>query len=102
MVRRIQCEADILVYAAALRPVFLRAADHGALQHKGLLFRSGTGAYHGGVITEVTHLIPLVLRESDNGNAALIAGGVTTVAIKRPCSFRFVDASVRIVCQHSM
>ena len=72
------------------------------MQHKGLLFRPCVGAHHSGAVTEVTNLIPLILRESDNDNAALIAGGVAAVAVKRPCGFRFVDPAVGIIRLHGI
>ena len=72
------------------------------MQHIGLLFRPGIGAHHSGAVAQVTHFITLILRESNNGNAALIAGGVAAVAVKRPCGFGFVDAAVRIIRLHGI
>ena len=101
-VNGIEGKTDILVDAIALGTVFVLTADHGALQHKGLLFRPCIGTHNSGAVTEVTHLITLILRESDNGNAALVAGGVAAVPVKRPCGFRFVDAAVRIIRLHGV
>ena len=101
-VNGVKCKADILVDAVTLGTVFVLTADHGALQHKGLLFRPCVGAHHSGAVAQVTNLIPLILRESDNGNSALIAGGVAAVAVKRPCGFGFVDAAVRIIRLHGI
>ena len=72
------------------------------MQHKGLLLRSGIGTHHGGAVTEVTHLITLILRESNHRNSALVAGGISAVAVKRPCGFRFVDAAVGIIRLHGI
>lgn len=99
---RIQCEADIFVHAAALGTVFVISANHRALQYKGLLLCSGIGAHHSGAVTEVTNLIPLILRESYHGDAALVAGGIAAVAVKRPCGFRFVDPAVGIIRLHGI
>ena len=96
-VNGVKCKADILVDAVTLGTVFVLTADHGALQYKGLLLCSGIGAHHSGAVAQVTHFVTLILRESNNGNAALIAGGVAAVPIKRPCGFRFVDAAVGII-----
>ena len=54
------------------------------------------------MVSEGTNLIPLILRESNNGDASLVAGGVTAVAVKRPCGFRFVDAAAGIIRLHSI
>ena len=102
MIYGIKGKADILVDAIALGTVFVLAADHGALQHIGLLFRPGIGAHHSGAVTEVTNFITLILRESNNGNAALIAGGIAAVTVKRPCGFRFVDSAVGIIRLHGV
>ena len=72
------------------------------MQHKGLLFRPCVGAHNSGAVAQVTHFITLILRESNNGNAALIAGGIAAVPIKRPCGFGFVDAAVRIIRLHGV
>ena len=72
------------------------------MQHKGLLFRPGISTHNSGAVSEVTNLIPLILRESDNSNSTLIAGGIAAVSVKRPCGFRFVDAAVRIIRLHGV
>ena len=72
------------------------------MQHKGLLFRPGISTHHSGAVAQVTNLIPLILRESDNSNAALVAGGIAAVAVQCPCGFRFVDAAVRIIRLHGI
>ena len=54
------------------------------------------------MVTEVANLITLILRESNHGNAALIAGGVDAVPVKRPCGFRFIDAAVGIIRLHGV
>ena len=64
-VDRIEGKADILVDAVTLWTVLIVSTDHGALQHEGLLLRSGIGTHHGGVVSEVTNLITLILRESN-------------------------------------
>ena len=98
----IEGEADIFVDAVTLRTVFVLTTDHGTLQHKGLLFRPCVGAHHSGAVAEVTNLITLILRESDNSNSTLIAGGIAAVSVKRPCGFRFVDATVGILRLHGI
>ena len=70
----IECERYILVDAVALGTVLVLSTDHGALNGVAL----------------------------HNGNAALVAGGIAAVAVKRPCGFRFVDAAVGIVRLHGI
>ena len=82
----IKGKADIFVNAIALWTVLIVSTDHGALQHKGLLLRSGIGTHHGGVVSEVTNLITLILRESDHSNATLVAGGVAATGSIPPPS----------------
>ena len=71
-VHGIERERNILVDAIALGTVLVLATDHGTLNGVAL----------------------------NNSNAALVAGGIAAVAVKRPCGFRFVDAAVGIVRLH--
>lgn len=64
----IQCETYLFVDAITLRTVFIISADHRPLD---------SVAFH-------------------HGNAALVASGVTTVAVKCTGGFGFVDPTVRI------
>ena len=102
MLFRSEGERNILIDAVALGTVPVLATDHGTLQHKGLLFRSCVGTHHSGVVAQVTHFVTLILRESDHGNTALIAGGIAAVAVQRPCGFRFLDAAVGIIRLHGI
>lgn len=87
-VNGVEGEGNILVYTIALGAVLILSTDHGALQYKGLLLCSRIGTHHRRAVAQVTNLITLILRESDYGNAALVAGGISTVSVKRPCGFR--------------
>ena len=93
----VECERHIFIDAVTLGSVFVSTTDHAALQDKGLLFCSGIGTHRSRTPGKVTNFVPLILRESDNRNAALIAGGIAAVCIYCPCGFRFVNAAVGIV-----
>ena len=73
-VHGIERKRDLLVDTVTLRTVFVLTTNHGALNGIAL----------------------------HNSDAALIAGGVTVVAIERPCGFGFVDAAAGIIRLHGI
>ncbi len=95
-VNSVEGKRYVLVDAIALGTVPVLAADHGALQHIGLLFCPGISTHNSGAVSEVTNLIPLILRESDNSNSTLIAGGVAAARINGTGGVRFIYAAVRV------
>ena len=101
-VSSIQGKGNIRVYAVTLGTVFILATYHRALQDKGLLFCSGIGADGGRVFAQISDFVTLILRKRNNGNATLIAGRITSVAVKSPGSFSFVNPAVRIIRFHGI
>ena len=107
-VRGIQRKGNILIDAAALRPVPVIPPDHGALQDKGLHLHIPCRHQRPGLPLQVDDLVPLVNVERRHrtrlyhGNAALVAGGVPAVPIQCPGSIRLIESAVRVIRFHGI
>ena len=101
-VGRIQRKGHILIDTAALRSVLILPADHAALQDIGLLFHSRFRRKCAGLISKCPYLVPLVLRESNNGDPPLVASRIPAIGIQCPAGLRFIKPCLRIIGFHGV